>query len=108
MKKTVLPVSFFFGANNKAGYCSLFDTLYDPCSEGKHLILKGGPGTGKSTLMKELPKKPRKKAITLNGDFAVPIPIPLMLYWFRKSIFPYMTVRHPTPLTPLCRASANI
>ena len=61
MKKTVLPVSFFFGANNRAGYCSLFDTLYDPYAEGKHLILKGGPGTGKSTLMNRVAEKAEKK-----------------------------------------------
>ena len=57
MTKSILPVSFFFGANNKARYCSLFDGLYDPYEKGKHLILKGGPGTGKSTLMKRVAEK---------------------------------------------------
>ena len=46
MTKTVLPVSFYFGANNKEGYCSLFGGTYNPYTEGNHLILKGGPGTG--------------------------------------------------------------
>lgn len=64
MEKTVLPVSFFYGANNKAGYCSLFDTLYNPNDEGTHLILKGGPGTGKSTLMKRIAEALEKK-----GDY---------------------------------------
>lgn len=57
MTKTILPVSFFFGANNKSGYCSLFNGLYDPYRKGNHIILKGGPGTGKSTLMKKIAKK---------------------------------------------------
>lgn len=57
MTKTILPVSFFFGANNKTKYCSLFDDLYSPYEKGKHLILKGGPGTGKSTLMKKVAEK---------------------------------------------------
>ena len=57
MTKTILPVSFFFGANNKTKYCSLFDDLYSPYENGKHLILKGGPGTGKSTLMKKVAEK---------------------------------------------------
>ena len=54
MKNTLLPVSFFFGANNKYGYCSLYKDLYSPYIDGNHLILKGGPGTGKSTLMKKV------------------------------------------------------
>ena len=69
MKKTVLPVSFFFGANNRAGYCSLFDTLYDPYAEGKHLILKGGPGTGKSTLMNRVAEKAEKKGYYVERGF---------------------------------------
>lgn len=69
MKKTVLPVSFFFGANNKAGYCSLYDTLYDPYIEGKHLILKGGPGTGKSTLMKKVAEKAERKGYYVERGY---------------------------------------
>ena len=57
MRKTILPVSFFFGANNSAGYCSLFKDLYNPFEKGRHLILKGGPGTGKSTLMRKIAEK---------------------------------------------------
>ena len=54
MKKTIAPVSFFFGADNKVKYCSLFSEVYSPFDGGKHYILKGGPGTGKSTLMKKV------------------------------------------------------
>lgn len=57
MTNTILPVSFFLGANNKVKYCSLFDDLYDPYKTGCNIILKGGPGTGKSTLMKKIAKK---------------------------------------------------
>lgn len=69
MKKTVLPVSFFFGANNKAGYCSLYKSLYDPYIEGKHLILKGGPGTGKSTLMRRVAEKAERKGYYVERGF---------------------------------------
>lgn len=69
MKKTVLPVSFFFGANNKAGYHSLYNTLYNPYEEGKHLILKGGPGTGKSTLMKKVAEKLERKGYYVERGF---------------------------------------
>ena len=54
MEKTILPVSFFLGVNNKTRYCSLFGELYDPYEKGCNIILKGGPGTGKSTLMKKV------------------------------------------------------
>ena len=69
MKKTVLPVSFFFGANNKSGYCSLYNSLYDPYIEGKHFILKGGPGTGKSTLMRKVAEKAERKGYYVERGF---------------------------------------
>ena len=57
MTKNILPVSFFFGANNKNGYYSLYNKLYNPYEKGKHIILKGGPGTGKSTLMRKVAER---------------------------------------------------
>lgn len=44
--------SFFLGANTPAGFYSLFDELYDPLDGWRLYIIKGGPGTGKSTLMR--------------------------------------------------------
>ena len=69
MKNTLLPVSFFFGANNKYGYCSLFKDLYSPYIEGNHLILKGGPGTGKSTLMKRVAEKLERQGYYVERGF---------------------------------------
>ena len=69
MKSTLLPVSFFFGANNKYGYCSLYKELYSPYTEGTHLILKGGPGTGKSTLMKRVADKLEKNGYYVERGF---------------------------------------
>ncbi|MCQ2462470.1 MAG: hypothetical protein MJ177_03575 [Clostridia bacterium] len=45
---------FFLGSNTPQGFYSLFDGLYDPYSGGRCYILKGGPGTGKSTFMKRV------------------------------------------------------
>ena len=46
--------SFFMGANTPAGFFSLFDGLYDARDGWRAYIIKGGPGTGKSTLMKKI------------------------------------------------------
>ena len=42
------------GANTPAGFYSLFDGLYDAHDGWRAYIIKGGPGTGKSTLMKKI------------------------------------------------------
>lgn len=44
---------YFAAANTGAGFYSCFDNINDPGREGFLYILKGGPGTGKSTLMKK-------------------------------------------------------
>ncbi|HIS68071.1 MAG TPA: hypothetical protein IAA58_01690 [Candidatus Gallacutalibacter stercoravium] len=43
---------FFLGANAPGGFVSRFDHLYSPQEGWFAYILKGGPGTGKSSLMK--------------------------------------------------------
>lgn len=45
---------FFLGANSPLGFFSLFDNLYNPEEGWFCYILKGGPGTGKSSLMKKI------------------------------------------------------
>ncbi len=47
-------VSFFLGANTPEGFYSLFPELYSPEDGWRLYIIKGGPGTGKSTLMKRI------------------------------------------------------
>lgn len=47
-------ISYFLGANTPGGFYSLMDKLMDPAKARAIYILKGGPGCGKSTLMKRL------------------------------------------------------
>ncbi len=47
-------ISYFLGANTPSGFYSLMDKLMDPAKARAIYILKGGPGCGKSTLMKRL------------------------------------------------------
>lgn len=45
---------FFLGANAPKGYFSRFDQLFCASPKGKCYLLKGGPGTGKSSLLKKI------------------------------------------------------
>lgn len=47
----------FLGANTPQGFVSFFDELYNPYENCRAYIIKGGPGTGKSTLMKKVCKE---------------------------------------------------
>lgn len=48
-----LTSRFFLGANSPGGFSSLYDGFADPETDTLY-ILKGGPGCGKSTMMKKL------------------------------------------------------
>ena len=47
-------IRFFLGANSPQGFYSLYDQLIDPKQANAIYILKGGPGCGKSTLMRRI------------------------------------------------------
>ena len=44
-------VSFFLGAKTPYGFVSFFDELYNPYGTDRAVIIKGGPGTGKSGII---------------------------------------------------------
>lgn len=46
--------SYFAAANGYSGFRSYFDKVFNPTSFIRLYILKGGPGTGKSSLMKKV------------------------------------------------------
>lgn len=58
--------SYFLGCNSAFGFVSLFDELYDPYDGWTLYIIKGGPGTGKSTLMKNLALEAEKKGYNIE------------------------------------------
>lgn len=45
---------FFLGANTPSGFFSYYDQLIDPKTANEIYILKGGPGTGKSSFMQKI------------------------------------------------------
>ena len=46
------PMHFFLGANSPAGFVSFYDEITAQAENGRLFVVKGGPGTGKSTLMR--------------------------------------------------------
>lgn len=47
-------IQYFLGANSPRGFFSLYDQLIDSSTANSVYILKGGPGCGKSTLMRRV------------------------------------------------------
>ena len=56
-----LVTSSFMGANSPIGFCSFFEEIYNPYENYHPYIIKGGPGTGKSTIMKKVAKRAEEK-----------------------------------------------
>lgn len=56
----------FLGANTPQGFVSFFDELYNPYENCYPYIIKGGPGTGKSTLMKKVAKESQKQGYSVE------------------------------------------
>lgn len=52
--KSEKTLRFFLGANTPSGFVSYFDELHKPQEGVRQYIIKGGPGSGKSTLMKKI------------------------------------------------------
>lgn len=57
MKKIDSAPKFFLASHSTTGFKSVFNYLYEPEKDWFCYILKGGPGTGKSTLMKSVAEK---------------------------------------------------
>lgn len=55
MKKTIKE--FFAASNSYSGFISYFYKIFNPSEYEKIFILKGGPGTGKSSFMKSVSNK---------------------------------------------------
>ncbi len=62
-------INFFLGASNARKYVSYFPDSYVPTEFGKYFILKGGPGTGKSTFMKKTAAEIEKEGFTVHRVF---------------------------------------
>jgi hypothetical protein len=57
MKPEEKAIRFFLGANTPQGFVSRFDHFSDKTDGFRVLIIKGGPGSGKSTIIKKIVEK---------------------------------------------------
>lgn len=55
---------WFLGANAPKGYYSKFDQLFVSAPKGRCFLLKGGPGTGKSTVLKKIAAVLKEKGLS--------------------------------------------
>ncbi len=58
-----LSKKYFLAANSCEGFISYFNTAYNPKEGWKGYIIKGGPGTGKSSFMKKVALTAEEKGI---------------------------------------------
>lgn len=56
--------SYYAAANTEKGFLSLFGEIFSPSSLSRLYIIKGGPGTGKSTFMHSIGKVAEKRGIS--------------------------------------------
>lgn len=57
-------IEYFAASNSYSGFVSYFDSVFNPTDYEQIYILKGGPGTGKSTFMKDIIKNFQSDAIS--------------------------------------------
>lgn len=62
-------ISFYAAANGFTGFKSYFDEIFNYKMLEKLYIIKGGPGTGKSTFMKNIAKIYEDKGLTVDRIF---------------------------------------
>lgn len=100
-------ISFFLGTNSGTGFHSLFYDLTEHATPYSTFIIKGGPGTGKSGLMKKWRKNAKNAVFLMKSFGAHPIPIRLTACLFPKSIVLFATEPLRTWLSPYLPAPQN-
>ena len=77
------PVYFFLGANSEEGFFSLYDQLLGGRLDDL-MILKGGPGCGKSTFMRRVGaamERAGERVVYINWLGPTPIRSMLRSFW---------------------------
>lgn len=61
MKPDRKTLRFLLGANTPQGFVSRFDQFADADDDWRLFVIKGGPGSGKSTMMKKIAETLQEK-----------------------------------------------
>ena len=64
--ETGKEVKFFLGANSKDGFYSLYDDFVSPESGDFLWVIKGGPGSGKSSFMRKIGSAAEKRGLVVE------------------------------------------
>ena len=60
------PIHYFAGGNTAEGFCSHFEDILPASDQRRMYYLKGGPGVGKSTLMRRVGEAAEKDGLTVE------------------------------------------
>ena len=115
-------ICYYLGANAPSGFYSLYDQLIDPEQARDVRILKGGPGCGKSTLMKQVGTAMEEAGLTVeyvrcsgDPDSLDAIVIPAIGAAVVDGTAPHggATEGHPSKnssgcISPVCRSGAAV
>ena len=85
MKNQPLTKKFFAAANSFNGFVSYFDCIFDSKDFSKIYVLKGGPGTGKSSLMRSVKENFIAKNIDVEEIYCSSDPNSLDAIIFRNN-----------------------
>jgi len=92
-------VDFFISSNSGRGAVSFLDTLYNSDAQVAYL-LKGGPGSGKSTLMKKLADAAEKKSLSVEKAHCPSDPDSLDGIYIRETAVAFADATAPHALEP--------
>jgi hypothetical protein len=93
----------FLASNSAEGFVSHFGDCYDPIDGWRTYIIKGGPGTGKSSFMKKVRKEAEEKGVSYIEVFCASDPASLdgLIFPAKKTVFLDGTAPHTTdPVYP--------
>lgn len=99
--------SWFLGANAPGGFASLYSQLSDP-DRGRLFILKGGPGSGKSTFMRAVSRAAKARGLAVEEILCSGDPDSLDAVCIPGWHLAYADGTAPHVLEPVCPGGAEL
>ncbi len=93
---------YFLAANSAEGFVSYFDRCYDPALGWRSYVIKGGPGTGKSSFMRRVVAVAAERGIPTEEIYCASDPASLdgVILPTRKTVF--LDGTSPHVVEPVC------